>query len=36
MLKKKGNETIFSSWEATQLVFMDSDSEGDEVDLVEN
>ena len=36
MLKKKGNETIFSSQEATQLIFMDSDSEGDEVDLGEN
>ena len=32
MPKKKGNETIFSSQEATQLIFMDSDSEGDEVD----
>ena len=30
MPKKKGNETIFSSQEATQLIFMDSDSEGDE------
>ena len=36
MPKKKGNETIFSSQEATQLIFMDSDSEGDEVDLDEN
>ena len=36
MPKKKGNETIFSSQEATQLIFMDSDSEGDEVDLGEN
>ena len=34
--KKKGNETMFSSQEATQLIFMDSDSEGDEVDLGEN
>ena len=34
--KKKGNETIFSSQEATQLTFMDSDSEGDEVDIGEN
>ena len=31
-----GSETIFSSQEATQLIFMDSDSEGDEVDLGEN
>ena len=36
MPKKKENETIFSSQEATQLIFMDSDSEGDEVDLGEN
>ena len=36
MPKKKGNETIFSSQEATQLNFTDSDSEGDEVDLGEN
>ena len=28
MPKKKGNETIFSSQEATQLHVMDSDSEG--------
>ena len=34
--KKKGNENIFSSQEATQLLFMDSDSEGDEVVLGEN
>ena len=34
MPRKMGNETIFSSQEATQLIFMDSDSEGDEVDLV--
>ena len=33
MPKKKGNETICSPQEATQLIFMDSDSEGDEVDL---
>ena len=33
MPKKKGNETIFSSQEATQLIFMDSDSEGDEEQL---
>ena len=32
--KKKGNKTIFSSQEATQLIFMDS--EWDEVDLGEN
>ena len=36
MPTKKENETIFSSQDATQLVFMDSDSEGDEVDLDEN
>ena len=36
MPKKKGNKTIFSSQEASQLIFMDSDSEGDEVDLGEN
>ena len=36
MPKKKGNKTICSSQEATQLIFMDSDSEGDEVDLGEN
>ena len=36
MPKKKGNKTIFSSQEATLLIFMDSDSEGDEVDLGEN
>ena len=36
MPKKKGNETIFSSREATQLIFMEYDSEGDEVDLGEN
>ena len=29
MPNKKQNETIFSSQEATQLIFMDSDSEGD-------
>ena len=36
MPKKKGNETIFSSQEATQLIFVDSDSEGDEGHLGEN
>ena len=36
MPMKKGNETMFSSQEATQLIFMDSDSEGDKVDLGEN
>ena len=36
MPKKKRNETIVSSQEATQLIYMDSDSEGDEVDLGEN
>ena len=36
MSKKKGNETMFSSQEATQLIFMDSDSERDKVDLGEN
>ena len=36
MPKKKGNETIFSSQEATQLIFRDSDSEGNEVNLGEN
>ena len=36
MPKKKENDTIFSSQEATELIFMDSDSEGDEVDLGEN
>ena len=30
MPKERGYETIFSSQEATQLIFMDSDSEGDE------
>ena len=33
MPKKKENETIFSSQEATQLIFMDSESEGDEEQL---
>ena len=33
MAKKKENETIFSSQEATQHTFMDSDSKGDDVDL---
>ena len=28
MPKEKENETIFSTQEATQLIFMDSDSEG--------
>ena len=36
MPKKKGNETIFTSQEATQLIFMDSGSEGDEAELDEN
>ena len=36
MPMKKGNKAIFSSQEATQLIFLDSDSEGDEVDLGEN
>ena len=36
MPKKRGNKIIYSSQEATQLIFMDSDSEGDEVDLGEN
>ena len=36
MPKKKGNKTIFSSQEATKLIFMDSDSKEDEVDLGEN
>ena len=36
MPKKKGELDHFSSQEATQLIFMDSDSEGDEVDLDEN
>ena len=36
MPKEKGIETIYSSEEATQLIFMDSDSEGDEVELGEN
>ena len=36
MPEKKGNETMVISQEATQLFFMDSDSEEDEVDLGEN
>ena len=36
MPKKKVNETIFCSQEATQLIFMDSASEGDEVHLSKN
>ena len=36
MSKEKGNETICSSQEATQLIFMDSDSEGDKVELGKN
>ena len=36
MPKKKGDETIFSSQEANQLIFMDSDSEEDGVEFGEN
>ena len=35
MPTKKENENILSSQEATQLIYMDSDSEGDEDDLNE-
>ena len=32
----RGNKTICSSQEESQLIFMNSDSEGDDVDLAEN
>ena len=36
MPKMKGNKTIYSSQEATQLIFMNSDSEGENVELGED
>ena len=36
MPKIGGNKTIYSSLEASQLIFMNSDSEEDDVDLDEN
>ena len=36
MPKIRGNKTIYSSLEASQLIFMNSDSEEDDVDLGKN
>ena len=36
MPKIRGNKTVYSSLEASQLIFMNSDSEEDDVDLGEN
>ena len=35
MPRIRGSKTIYSSQEASQLIFMDSESEGDEIDLGE-
>ena len=36
MPKRKGNKIVYSSQEATEMIFMNSDSEGDDVDLGEH
>ena len=36
MSKIRGNKTVYSSEEASQLIVMNSDSEGDDVVLGEN
>ena len=33
MLRKRGGKTIFSSQEAAEVIFMNSESEGEDVDL---
>ena len=35
MPRIRGSKTVYSSQEASQLIFMDSESEGDEIDLGE-
>ena len=36
MPRKRGNQTIYSSQEASQMIFMDTLSEGSDVDLAED
>ena len=36
MPRKGGDNIIYSSSEASQLIFMDSESEGDDMDLAED
>ena len=35
MPKRKGSKLVYSSQEATQLIFMNSESEGEDIDLGE-